>query len=952
MQAPRVVSMPCSEEDAFLLPRACRPFRSAGVALADPLPVRTVAELADFLDSASAGPALIVRPGAWPVAAAAAAGSRPSLPRVADGALLLGAVTCGPEAGRWKRLQAACGGDLRALPWSKRWRMLPLPAFCLLGAETVRRFAGLLNRGLPFGRALHRLALWTPDILGALDPALDGSVDPVLRIMQAVTSLQRGGAERICLDLAGFIPAVTGVRCAVAVLGRPGRAAWRTPAALFDLSATPAYPAARAEALLRSADAWGADVVHVHLLSAETSAALKSRGVPVAATLHNQAVAWPTGTALLPARSQADLLLGCSRTVATEMESVFGESAPPVRALPNGVPPAPLSREVAAAARTRLRAAWGFGAEDVVLLAVANPRPQKRLETLPLVAAAARAADPAGRRFRLVIAGSAGLSSPGAAESMEKLRAAAGAAPAGDVLLLGDVPYAATLMAAADVLVCPSLHEGLSLSWLEALREGLPVASAEVGAAAEVAAEAAGSFHLAPRGDDLALAQAVLRAVPSPKPALPPGFDARAMAARAVALCRRTVARKASTARARRPAGVWIVTCNLALGGAQSSCRRLLETLHARGLPARCAVVEEPPARPTLGLKMLRAAGIAAHAIPPGRPSTQAAALLARMDADPPEAVLFWNLPPVLRVRLADLMLGAARVIDVSPGEMSFRSLARFFADPDSRVDLPYPDARAYGTLLHGAVVKYRGEAETAARVLGCPVRVIANGVPIPGSPCPRLLLSAPAGPVIFGTAARLSPDKCLEEIFAAFRLALPALPPGSRLLVAGAADSACGKYARALRRSCRGLPVDFPGRLDGDALRERLHRRLDAFVMASRPAGCPNASLEALAAGLPVIATDWGGACDQIDHEITGLLTPDGDTAALADAMVRLARDPALRRWMALAAREQARERFSLDRMTDDYVNFCLADSPPTARAQPSEQSMLYHCSTPEGVY
>ncbi len=51
----------------------------------------------------------------------------------------------------------------------------------------------------------------------------------------------------------------------------------------------------------------------------------------------------------------------------------------------------------------------------------------------------------------------------------------------------------------------------------------------------------------------------------------------------------------------------------------------------------------------------------------------------------------------------------------------------------------------------------------------------------------------------------------------------------------------------------------------------------LDVFVMISHPAGCPNASLEAMSAGLPIIATDYGGASEQVDATI-GELVPDGD--------------------------------------------------------------------------
>ena len=56
---------------------------------------------------------------------------------------------------------------------------------------------------------------------------------------------------------------------------------------------------------------------------------------------------------------------------------------------------------------------------------------------------------------------------------------------------------------------------------------------------------------------------------------------------------------------------------------------------------------------------------------------------------------------------------------------------------------------------------------------------------------------------------------------------------------------------------------------------------------MISEPAGCPNASLEALAAGVPVVATDVGGASEQIVDGVTGRLVARRDAAALAEAIV-----------------------------------------------------------------
>jgi glycosyltransferase involved in cell wall biosynthesis len=94
----------------------------------------------------------------------------------------------------------------------------------------------------------------------------------------------------------------------------------------------------------------------------------------------------------------------------------------------------------------------------------------------------------------------------------------------------------------------------------------------------------------------------------------------------------------------------------------------------------------------------------------------------------------------------------------------------------------------------------------------------------------------------------------------------------------------------------------------------------LDLFGMVSEPAGCPNASLEAMAAGLPVIATDVGGAGEQVVDGVTGRLVPRRDTRAFASAIAELGNDAALREKLGAAGRTRVATEFSMERMLASY--------------------------------
>jgi glycosyltransferase involved in cell wall biosynthesis len=86
--------------------------------------------------------------------------------------------------------------------------------------------------------------------------------------------------------------------------------------------------------------------------------------------------------------------------------------------------------------------------------------------------------------------------------------------------------------------------------------------------------------------------------------------------------------------------------------------------------------------------------------------------------------------------------------------------------------------------------------------------------------------------------------------------------------------------------------------------------------VLPSLSEGLSNVLLEAMAAGVPVVATRVGGTPEVIDHGVTGLLVPPGDPQGLADAIGGVVDDPSLAARLGAAGRQSVRERFGIDRM------------------------------------
>jgi len=153
------------------------------------------------------------------------------------------------------------------------------------------------------------------------------------------------------------------------------------------------------------------------------------------------------------------------------------------------------------------------------------------------------------------------------------------------------------------------------------------------------------------------------------------------------------------------------------------------------------------------------------------------------------------------------------------------------------------------------------------------------------------------------------APD--VVEIFAR----LPADLPARLLLVGDGPDM--GIVREAVTRHGLTERVCFLGEIEDV---ERILAASDVAVFPSESESFGLAALEAMACGVPVVASDVGGLPEVVTHGENGFLLPVGDQAGMADALTRLLADDALRRRLGAAALARSRESFSLERMLAEH--------------------------------
>jgi glycosyltransferase involved in cell wall biosynthesis len=280
------------------------------------------------------------------------------------------------------------------------------------------------------------------------------------------------------------------------------------------------------------------------------------------------------------------------------------------------------------------------------------------------------------------------------------------------------------------------------------------------------------------------------------------------------------------------------------------------------------------------------------------------------------------------RPRIAHFFLPAAYLIGATAA-----SFARIKIRVMSRRSLnayqqAYPLVRRIEMKLHGSMNAVLGNSNAVVRQLHDEgvaygkLGLIYNGIQLPSVSSGdrtgvRSSLNIDEETLLYVIVANLIPYKGHLDLITAFGIANVQIGHPWRLLIVGRDDGA-GPEIRALTKNLNlENKVSFLG-LRSDV--KSLMSASDVGILSSHQEGFSNAILEAMAVGLPMIVTNVGGNAEAVLAGKTGLVVPPHRPDALAEALVRLGRDPHLRKAMGEAGRGRLETRFLLDGCVEKY--------------------------------
>jgi glycosyltransferase involved in cell wall biosynthesis len=719
-------------------------------------------------------------------------------------------------------------------------------------------------------------------------------------IAMLIPTLVRGGAERIVLDIATALSDDPDVDVYVYVRARTlttHEVPLRKNLFVVYLNdpGAPGLIELASELVER-----GNPALFTHLIKRHDLEVLWRAGVVTVPMVHNSKQGWNEPPSLYN-HANVPFVVACADSVKREIEETGCRV--PVLTVRHEIGIAPGPGELLQG-RAKIRSDWGIGDDTLLIGMVGQFKSQKAYTRAVRVLAKVQKFAPA----KLMIVGGwdhkygAGRV---AFEATMRLAVELGVAP--DIILVGETTDPIPYFAAFDVFLNTSIFEGLSVSLMEAIACGCPLVLSAVGGAAEICPSDA--ILVRDSADIDGYVAGIMHVTTHDTRSLPARKHEPDLVAR-IWLGLSKVATELCKPRYPEPNGTLFVIDGLHLGGPAISLARVLAASKRRSRVGVATLfgVSVPELEDTI-----RQAGAALFPMPSAAfVSRTVEALLDLVCRNNYRSICFWNAPPELKLLIAKL-LEPSRIalIDVSPGPMWFDEIN---ASSEFQRRIAFT-SKQYLQRLNRFVGLHRTGVPALGKRAQARISVISLGVPpppryVPLPPAPLLPPEHVDLRFAVGTVTRLVPYKRVELLLEAMAIVSRDIP-GASLTIVGGPDSSSTEYASGLVRQARQLGLEnvfFVGPyLDVD----RFLALWRVFVLSGERQGCPNASLEAMAMSLPVVAFASGGLDEQIVEGVTGYLvnTPEEMAARLKS----LLQDPLRRRRMGEAGRARVRDHFSL---------------------------------------
>jgi glycosyltransferase involved in cell wall biosynthesis len=730
-----------------------------------------------------------------------------------------------------------------------------------------------------------------------------------LHINMLIPHLIRGGAERMVLDLAAAFTGTDPGKSARIYVKAAAQRQYKVKAALepeFTILA-PQKNGWDVRTVAMGVLGSPTPVLFTHLITARDLVALWEWGVVTVPVIHNSRPGWQDDPEVF-AHANVPFVVAVSEAIAAELRAAnCPKPVIPLRhELPRRFEPRAMMLE-----RKRIRDRHGIGLHTLLVGMVGQFKSQKAYTRAVRVLAEMRQICD----VRLMIVGGWEHDyGNGRAAYKATCRLAVELDVIADMIMLGDVEETEPYFAAFDVFLNTSVHEGLSIAVLEAVAAGCPIVVADAGGNREVLPPDA---VLVKDGSDIAAYVRGISKFLHQPPRLLPNLVAapKLVPTLWAALARYGVSTPISNLAA--PSGTLFITRNLHVGGAQRSLVNLLAAFPKQMKTALCVL--GGASQPEF-LEILESSEVINMFLDGTDFSAQAVQIVEIADRLNFRNICFWNVSAEVKLSLGKILqLRKTRLIDVSPGPMLFDDLE---AAAMTCRRLAF-DTDAYFNRLDVFVTKYEGGNPALDIALPADrVKNIPNGVPEPphfiALPPPEHIFSKHFDPELaVGTCCRLVPDKHLEFLIEMMKLVVTEAPRAS-LTIVGGPEGEDSPYYVGLVKQIADENLKFIRLVGRQEDVNRYLATFKIFVMVSDRQGCPNASLEAMAIGLPVISNRSGGIAEQVQDGLNGYLV---DTPLqMAARVCELLHRPAQRQQFGEAGRLRAATHFSMPQMVQRY--------------------------------